>query len=278
MTGLPEASAAGELAPALMAGLLASLACGVVGSLVLVRRASSVAGGLSHAALGGVGLAWFVGLSPLAGALGFAVLCGAVLAEAEHRKLAGFDTLVSMTWAGGMALGVLLLSLAPEQHGELEEYLFGSVSLASGAHLWLLAALDAVVLGVVWWRFAPLRAMAFDVEFARASGLPVRLMRHMLMALTALAVVAVVRVVGIVLAIALLTVPAATARRRTDDLARMMLLATVLCAVITCGGLVLSVQLSQLLRVDLPDGPVVVMLSLLVHGLERLLPGSRSGR
>lgn len=273
---IEAAAETSSLMPALLAGLLASVACGVVGSLVVVRRSASVAGGLSHAALGGVGLAWVVGISPLSGALGFAALCGALLAEAEHRKLAGFDTLVSMVWAGGMALGVLLMALAPEGSGELEEYLFGSVELASGAHLALLAALDLVVVVVVWWRFAPLRAVAFDEEFARAAGLPVRALRHLYMALAALAAVAVVRVVGIVLALALLTVPAATARRRVDDLPAMMILASVLCAVVTTAGLFLSVALGERLGVDLPAGPVIVLLAMVALGLERLLPGRRA--
>lgn len=261
------------LLPALLAGALAAVACGVVGSLVVVRRSSSVAGGLSHAALGGVGLAWAVGIPPLLGALVFALICGVVLAEAEHRRLSSFDSLVAMVWAGGMALGVLLASLIPGHAEELEAYLFGDLSAASAKHLWMLGALDLVVLGAVACRFAVLRAVAFDVEYARAAGLPVRAMRHLLMALSALAVVAVVQAVGIVLAIALITIPAATARRWVDDLLPMMVLATLLAAVASLGGLWVAHVLSGLSGHEVPAGPVVVLLSLLLLGVDRLVPG-----
>ena len=262
---------------ALLAGLLASVACGVVGSLIVVRRSTSMAGGLSHAAFGGVGLAYLLGWPPLGGALLFALVCGWLLGEAEHRRTAALDTLVSMVWAGGMALGVLLVSLAPGRVPDLTSYLFGSILLVSEEQLWMVALLDGLALLVVWRRYAPLRALAFDEEYARASGLPVRALRHLLMALTAVAVVAVVRVVGIVLAIALLTIPAATARRWVDDLSRMMLLATALAALCTTAGLLLAYELSALFDVHLPAGPVIVLLCLALHGVDRLVPGRRAG-
>lgn len=260
---------------ALLAGVLAAVVCGVVGTLIVVRQSASMAGGLSHAAFGGVGLSYLLGFPALSGALAFALACGVLLAEAEHRRAAALDTLVAMVWAGGMALGALLISLAPGFVPDLGSSLFGSILLVSREHLWIMAGLDLLLLGVVARWLPQLTALAFDEEFALAAGLPVRALRHLLMALSAVAVVAVVRVVGIVLAIALLTIPAATARRFTEGLPAMMALASLLAAICATAGLLLAYQLSARFQVQVPAGPVIVLLALTLHGASLLVPRRR---
>ena len=261
---------------ALVAGLLASVACGIVGSYVVVKRIASVSGGLSHAAFGGVGLGYLAGFDPMLGAAGFALLSSVGIGVAYHRLREGLDTLVSMLWAVGMALGIFFVSLAPGYAPDLMSFLFGSILFVPERYVWLVAGLDAVILFAVLGWFREFRAVCFDEQFARVMGVPVRTTFHILLALVALAVVTLIRVVGIILVIALLTIPAAVARQWCDSLGRMMLLATLVGAVCTTSGLFLSFALSARWDVNVPTGPLIILLASAVYGVSSVLTRRRA--
>jgi zinc transport system permease protein len=252
---------------ALIAGLLASIACGVMGSLVVVRKISSIAGGLSHAAFGGVGLGYVFGFHPMIGALGFGILSAAGLGVAELRMRQGLDTLISMVWAIGMALGIVFVSLAPGQAPDLLGFLFGNILLVSPGYVLLVGALDVLVVFVVFVLFRQLRAICFDEEFSWVVGVPVAPLFLLLLVLVALTVVTLIRVVGVILVIALLTIPAAIARQWTDHLFRMMLLSTAVGAVSIASGLFLTYALSSRYGLDLPTGPAIILLAAALFGL-----------
>jgi zinc transport system permease protein len=255
---------------ALAAGLLASVACGVVGSYVVVKRMASISGGLSHAAFGGVGLGYLLGFPPMAGAAAFALLSGVGISIAYDRMRESLDTLIAMVWSVGMALGILFVSLAPGYAPDLMSYLFGSILFVPASYVVLLAVLDLVILVVVLLLFKELRAVVFDEEYARVVGVPARGLFHLLLALVALSVVTLIRVVGVILVIALLTLPAVTARQWCDSLGRMMVLACVLGAACTTGGLFLAYGLSEA-GYNVPTGPLIIVLGAGVYGLSTLL-------
>jgi zinc transport system permease protein len=245
----------------LAAGLLASIACGVIGSLVVAKRISSLSGGISHAAFGGVGLGYLLGFDPTIGAALFGIVAGIAIGLVYRRVRSGLDTLVSMVWAVGMALGILFVAFAPGYAPDLTSYLFGSLLLVPWKYVVWIAAVDVLVLVGVGLLFKELQAIAFDEEFAEVVGLPVEILFLGLLALTSLAVVVLMRVVGVILAIALLTLPAATSRQWTASLAPMMAGAVGLCAACTVGGLALSYALSDAAAVSAPPGPLVVLLA-----------------
>jgi zinc transport system permease protein len=245
----------------LVAGLLASLACGVIGSLVVAKRISSLSGGISHAAFGGVGLGYLLGFDPTLGAAIFGVIAGIAIGLVYRRVRSGLDTLISMVWAVGMALGILFVAFAPGYAPDLTSYLFGSLLLVPWKYVAWIAAVDALVLVGVGFLFKELQAIAFDEEFAEVIGLPVEILFLGLLSLTSLAVVVLMRVVGVILAIALLTLPAATSRQWTASLGPMMAGAVALCAGCTVGGLLLSYQLSDTASVSAPPGPLIVLLA-----------------
>jgi len=258
----------------LLAGLLASVACGVIGSFVVAKRISSLSGGISHAAFGGVGLGYLLGFDPMLGAALFGIVAGVVIGLAYRRVRSGLDMLISMVWAVGMALGILFVALAPGYAPDLTSYLFGSLLLVPWKYVAWIAAVDVVVLAGVGLFFKELQAIAFDEEFAEVVGLPVEVLFLGLLALTSLAVVVLMRVVGVILAIALLTLPAATSRQWTRSLPPMMAGATALSAACTLGGLLLSYTLADRVSVSAPPGPLVVLLAALAFavssGLQRL--------
>lgn len=257
---------------AVIAGLIASIACGIIGSYVVVKRLVSVSGGLAHAAFGGIGLGYLLGFDPVAGAVGFtagiALLMG-LIREKMHQHI---DTLVGAVWAGGMAAGILFIALSPGYAPELFGFLFGNILLIPTGDLVLMGVLALVIGVVVTVLFTQLEAVTFDEEYAKVMNLPVTGLFLLLMFLIALTVVVLIRVVGIILVIALLTLPAAIAREYSSRLPVMMILSAGFAAIFTLGGLFLSYEL------DVPSGATIILLAAGGYGLMLLARRSSSFR
>lgn len=254
-----EALASPFFQRALAAGLLAAVASGVVGTYVVVKEASAVSGGMAHAAFGGLGLGYLLGFSPMAGAAGFALLSGLGVGLAHRRLHQGLDTLVMMMWSIGMAVGILCVAAVPGYAPDLTSYLFGNLLFVSPRYLWIAAALDIGVVAAVLLFGRQLRAVALDEEFSEVVGVPVDGMILLLMGMASLVVVLLIRVVGVLLAVALLTIPAALARHWSDTLGRMMVLASAAAALFIVVGLFGSYGLSDSFGLDLPSGPIIVL-------------------
>lgn len=261
---------------ALVAGLLASVGGGIIGTFVMVRRMVSVAGGLSHAAFGGVGLGYFLGFSPMAGALGFGLASSVGVGLAYRRVRSGLDTLIAMVWAVGMALGMLFIALTPGYAPDLTSYLFGSLVLVSRDYLLLIAGMDVVIVLVTFACFDHLRAITFDEEFAKVVGEPVEGLFLLLMGLVALTVVSLIRVVGVVLVIALLSLPAAIAQQWSNHLERMIVMAILVSALCTTSGLFLSFWFSEVWGVNTPTGPLIVLLAAALYVSSSAVKAQRS--
>jgi zinc transport system permease protein len=232
---------------ALLTALLASIACGVVGTYVVVRRISYLAGGIAHCVLGGMGAAVYLQkvrgvewLSPLHGAVAAALLAAGIIGIVSLRFKQREDTVISALWATGMAAGVLFIYQTPGYQQDLMSYLFGSISIVAAEDLWLIAALDAVVVVVSLAFYKQFLAVCFDEEYARTRGIRVEFYYLLLLCLTALTVVLLATVVGIILVIALLTLPVAIAGQFARRLWQMMLAAAAISALLTTAGLAVS--------------------------------------
>lgn len=225
---------------ALLAGLLASIACGVIGTLVVVNRIVFISGGIAHAAYGGIGLSLFFGISPLLGIGGFSLLIAAIMAVVTFENRQRSDTVIGVLWAFGMALGVILTDLTPGYNVDLMSYLFGSILAVPRSDLWLMLALDGVILLIVVLFYKDFLAISYDEEFARAMGVPVRLLYSLLLAMIALFVVMVVRVVGLILVIALLSIPPYIAEKYSHSMKSMMFASCLLSVVFVLLGLAIS--------------------------------------
>jgi zinc transport system permease protein len=225
---------------AVVAGILVSIVCGVIGTLVVVNRIVFLAGGIAHAAYGGIGLAFFMGWPYAVGTAGFSLLAAGAMAavtlKAKHRA----DAMVGVIWAVGMAAGVILLDLTPGYHVDLMSYLFGSILAVPATDLWQMGAIAAAVIIVVAWYYNDFLAMSYDDEFARLRNVPVTLLYCLLLGMIALTVVMIIRVVGLILVIALLTIPPFIAEKFTGSLRRMMVLSSALSCAFTLAGLWLS--------------------------------------
>jgi zinc transport system permease protein len=231
------------IANGLLAGLLASVACGVVGTYVVVRRITYIAGGISHCVLGGIGAALYLQkvwgwtwLHPMYGAVAAAVLAALIIGLVSLRARQREDTVISAIWAVGMAAGLLFITKTPGYAQDLMSYLFGSIILVPNEDLWLVAGLDALVLGLGVLFYNQFLAVCFDEEFARVRGTRVEFYYLLLLVLTALTVVLLVTVVGVILVIALLTLPVAVAGHFARRLWTMMLFSGAITVVLTVAG------------------------------------------
>ncbi|MBN1433916.1 metal ABC transporter permease [Candidatus Fermentibacterales bacterium] len=255
---------------AIAAAMLGSIACGVVGTLVVVNRMSALTGSIAHAAFGGLGLSYLVGIHPLAGAALFSLGSGLGIGAISSCNPKRSDTVIAAFWAIGMALGLVFIRLAPGYAVDLMSYLFGSILSVTRSDLLLMASLDVVILALVGALFRRLVAVSYDPEFARANGLRVRALFMLMVCLTALSVVMLVRIAGLIMVIAMMTIPASVARLFLRTVRAMMILSVALSAAFMLAGLALAWVL------DLPTGAVIILVSGLVYFLALL--AARTGR
>lgn len=240
---------------ALIAGLLASIACGIVGVYVVVKKIVFISGGIAHASFGGIGLGYLLGINPVLGAAFFTVASALGMGLVTRRTRLPEDTAIGIMWAMGMALGVIFIGLAPGYAPDLFSYLFGNILTVPFSDLILMLILDVVILLTVIALYKEFLSLSFDEEFGTVVGLPMEALYLMLLCLIALTVVALIRVVGTILVIALLTIPATLARQLTHDLRKMMLLSILFGIILTFAGLWLSYLL------DLASGATIILLS-----------------
>jgi zinc transport system permease protein len=240
---------------ALLAGLLASIMCGVIGTFVVVNRIVFISGGIAHAAYGGIGLAFFFGFSYLLGILGFSILISVVMAAVSLKTKQRADTIIGVLWAVGMALGVILLDLTPGYNVDLMSYLFGSILTVPTSDLWLMLVLNGLVIITVTYFYHDLVSLSYDEEFAQVRGVPVRVLYFLLMAMIALSVVMIIQVVGLILVIALLTIPPYIAEKHSGSLLEMILYSILLNIFFTTVGLWLSYSF------DLTSGASIILVA-----------------
>jgi zinc transport system permease protein len=240
---------------ALAAGLLVSLICGVLGTLVVVNRIVFISGGIAHAAYGGIGLGLYFGVSPALGATLFSVAISMVMGVASIKSKERADTIIGVMWALGMALGIIFTELTPGYNVDLMSYLFGSILSVPGSDIWYMLCLNLVVLLFVFYFYKELVAMSYDEEFSFVVGIPVRALYFALLGLISLSVVMIIRVVGLILVIALLTIPPFIAEKYTSSLGKMMVLASLLSMVFTLAGLWVSYQF------NLASGATIIMVA-----------------
>lgn len=240
---------------ALLAGLLVSLAAGIIGVYVVLNRVATLSGGIAHAAYGGVGMAYFFGFDPLLGGMVFSLMSALGMNIVQRHTRQRSDTLIGVMWAVGMAIGILFVDRAPGYKVDLMSFLFGSILAVSPFEIAVIAVLDVVILLTIIAFYRSLLSISYDQTFATVRGLPVEAISLILTALIALTVVMMMRVVGLILVIALLTLPAAIANLLARDMRQMMMFASVLGAFFTLTGLWLSYTY------NLTSGAVIILVA-----------------
>jgi zinc transport system permease protein len=250
---------------ALFAAILSSVACGIIGTYVVVRKIGFISGGIAHTAFGGIGLGYYLGVNPLVGIIPFSLAAALGIGLLTRKAKVAEDTAIGAFWAAGMAIGVILIGLTPGYAPNLFSYLFGNILTVPSSDLKLILMLDLMIVLMVWLFSKEFLAVSFDEEYARISGLKTVALDLLMLCLIALTVVIMVRVVGIVMVIALLTIPAAVARSFSRTLQGMMVLAIAFSVMFSIAGLWLSWVF------DVASGATIILVASFVFLVTALL-------
>ncbi len=247
------------LANALFAALFAGITCGIVGTYIVARRMVFLCGGITHASFGGLGIALWSGINPMAGALLFAVASAMGIEWASDKGKIREDSAIGIIWSIGMAVGALFMSLTPGYtSGDLASYMFGSIVTVTTTDVMVLGGFTmlCVVGCALWWR--PIMYLAFDRDFAASQGIATRLVSYLLTAIVAITIVLAIRIMGIVLLLSLFTIPAVTANMLTKSYARITLWAAIIATLGAVAGLVVSYYL------EVPPGTCIIFILAMV--------------
>lgn len=246
---------------ALIGSLLASIACGLIGTYIVTRRLVFISGGLTHASFGGIGLGLYTGISPILSAALFAVLSAFGVEWLSKRKDMREDSAIAVFWTLGMALGIMFTFLSPGFAPDLSAYLFGNILTITWSDIALLGGLALLLILFFALYLHPIIYVAFDREFARSQGIPVQVFEYALMMFIALTIVACLRMVGIVLVISLLTVPQMTANLFSHRFHRIIWLSIGIGYLSCLGGLMISFYL------NVPSGASIIFFSIIIYAI-----------
>lgn len=244
---------------ALLIGILSGVACGIVGSFIVIKRISFISGSVAHASFGGIGIAYFLGISPVLGALVFSVISALGIGLISHKNKYQEDASIGAIWAIGMAIGLIFIYFTPGYASDLMTYLFGNILLSTDSDLLYMLILNGFIILSVSFLFKWLVAVIFDEEFALITNIKVLPLYLFLLVLIALSVVVLIRSVGVILVIALLTLPASTAQLVSKRFRNIIFIAVCLAVFSNTLGILFSYYL------DLPSGPVIVFTAAIIY-------------
>ena len=260
-----EALQYGFMRNALAAGILVSIACGIIGTYVVTNRIVFLSGGIAHAAYGGIGLGYLLGINPIFGAIVFSLTSALGMGIVHRRTQERSDTIIGIMWAVGMALGIIFLDLSPGYKADLMSYLFGSILAVPTSDLMIMLIMNLIILTIVVLYYRELQAISFDETFAFVVNVPVDQLYLLLVGMVALTVVMTMRIVGLIMVIALLTIPPAIAGLFVEDMKHMMILSVTLSILFTIAGLMLSYIL------NLTSGATIILVAGLSYFISFLI-------
>jgi len=250
---------------AIAAALLMAVSCGLIGTYIVARRMVFISGGITHASFGGVGIAYYFGWPPMAGAAVFALIAALTTENLTRTKLIRNDSLIAVMWSLGMAIGIIFIYLTPGYSPNLMSFLFGSIITVTKVDLVLMLALTMTVTAVFAGFYRLIMFVSFDEQFAKTRGIPVMFINYMLIILVALTIVLSIRIAGIILVLSLLTIPQNTANLFTSNFGRIMTWSVVLGFAGALIGLISSYYL------NIPSGATIIFSLVIIYLLGRLI-------
>lgn len=244
---------------AILASILASVVCGIVGVIIVEKKMIMLTGGIAHTAYGGVGLGYLLGFEPIIGAFIFAVMSAFGIGYIKRKGGVQSDILIGLFWSFGMALGILFIAMKPGYPPDMNSYLFGNILAVTHGDLIKMAILTVVVVLTIVALFTYFKAYLFDEEFIWILGVKTGLLEYVLLILIAMTVVVLIRVAGIILVIALLTAPAAIASFISNKIKNRIFISIGFGLIFSIAGLVVSYYL------NIPTGASIVFLSFFIY-------------
>ena len=229
------------LANALLAAIFAGITCGIVGTYIVSRRMVFLCGGITHASFGGLGIALYMGINPIVGALVFAILSAIGVEWASDKGRMREDSAIGIIWSIGMAIGALFMSLTPGYtSGDLASYMFGSIITVTEQDITMLGILTALcIIGAILLS-RQIMYVAFDRTFSSSQGIATRLISYVMSVIVAITIVMAIRIMGIVLLLSLFTIPVVTANTLSKSYTTITLWASIIGVMGAVLGLIMS--------------------------------------
>lgn len=237
------------------AGILISIAIGVIGSLIVINKATAITGSIAHGSFGGIGIGIFLGVNILLSTTLFTLLLALLLAVVTIYYRHRADSLIGVIWALGMSVGIIFLNLAPGYNADALGYLFGNILLIENRDIYMMIGVDLLLLVSIVILYNRFLAMSYDMEFLKVRGINAAFLYTFFLILTSLTIVMSVRAIGIILILALFTIPPLIAEKFTRKFYQMIILSSFLSAVFIIGGIIISYFY------DLAPTPVIVILA-----------------
>ena len=266
MDFLTDILAYNYLSNAVIACILSGITCGIIGTYIVARRMVFLCGGITHASFGGLGIAFYLNINPLWGALAFAILSSVGIEAAGSGTKLREDSAIGLMWGIGMAIGALFMSLKPGYtSGDLSSFLFGNIISVTTADVIALGVLTAVMLvGAILW-IKPIMYTAFDRDFARSAGVNTTVIGYIMAVVIAISIVLSIRVMGIVLLVSLMTMPVVIANTITKQYTRITIYSSIIATLCALAGIVTSYYF------EIPSGPAIIFMLTLVLIIVKLL-------
>jgi len=253
----------------LLAGILASISCGIIGTYIVTRRMVFLSGGITHASFGGIGIGYFFGFNPVISAAVFAVFSALGVEFMSKKSDIREDSVIGILWSFGMALGIMFVFLTPGYAPNLMSYLFGSILTVSSLDIWLLLALSVILITVFIAFFRIILFVSYDQEFAKTHKIAVDSINYVLISLVALTIVLNIKIVGIILVISLLTIPQSTANLFTKKFKNIIVFSIVIGLVGALLGLIISY------KINIPSGASIIFSLVMIFILAKIFQISR---
>lgn len=250
---------------ALIGGIFASIACGIIGTYIVVKRLVFISGGITHASLGGLGIGFYFGFNPILSAMVFSVLSAFGIEWLSGRKGVREDSAIASFWSFGMAIGIICIYLKAGFAPNLSEYLFGNILTITTTDIYAFATLSAVLAGIFFFFHREILYVAFDSDFAKTRNFPVKFIEYAMMFFIAVSIVLTIRLVGVVLLMSLLTMPQMTANLYTANFTKMIFLSIIFGLVGCISGLILSAF------INVPSGAFIIFILIAIYFICRLV-------
>jgi len=244
---------------AVIAAILSSIACGIIGTIIVEKKLVMLSGGIAHTAFGGVGFGYLLGIPPILGALFFSVASAIGITSIKRQNSTNSDTLIGMFWSLGMALGILFIAFMPGYPPDMTSYLFGDILNVSNFDIKIMCIMDLIIILFIISILNTLKSYLFDDEFSFTLGINTTLLEYYLFILIALAIVVLIKVVGIILIIALLTAPPAISKLFTYDFNKILVSSIILGMIFSFTGLWLSYV------INIPSGASIILVTVLTY-------------
>ncbi|QUH31182.1 metal ABC transporter permease [Vallitalea guaymasensis] len=259
----------GFMQNAIISIILASIVCGIIGTIVVEKKLVMMSGGIAHASFGGIGLGFLLGFEPIIGGLLFAVISAIAIVSIKRRTNTTSDTIIGMLWSLGMALGILFISLTPGYPPDMTTYLFGDILTVSVKDIYLMVILTLFILISSFALFNYIKSYLFDEIFLSSKGVNTTFLEYFLFILIALSIVILIKVVGIILVITLLTVPPAISKLITYNFNIIILLSSIVGIILCFLGLVFSYYF------NIPSGATIIILSSVAYFITALIKSKK---